>query len=204
MKTPQKITMLIAFVALFASCQSNRNVNKILSNQDTKKAIMDTIANNSNLSKEMMETMMNSKKSKIMMLGNANMKGFYSNIEKDALKNENFRKVLYTSKHLQLVLMSLKPGEDIGEETHPNIDQFFRFEGGKGKCIINGNVYKVENGDVIVVPAGSKHNVINTDDVKELKMYTIYGPPNHKDGIINPTKKDSEKNDVKFDGKTTE
>ena len=132
------------------------------------------------------------------------MKGFNSNIEKDALKNENFRKVLYTSKHIQLVLMNLKPGEDIGEETHPNIDQFFRFEAGNGKCIINGNEYMVENGDVIVIPAGSKHNIINMDTVKELKMYTIYGPPNHKDGIINATKKDSEKNDVKFDGKTTE
>ena len=207
MKTLQKITMLIALVALFASCHSNINVNKILSNQDTKKAIMDTIANNSDLSKEMMETMMKSENSKMMMMENRqmmDMKGFNSNIEKDALKNENFRKVLYTSKHLQLVLMSLKPGEDIGEETHPNIDQFFRFESGKGKCIINGNEYKVENGDVIVVPAGSKHNVINTDAIKELKMYTIYGPPNHKDGIINATKKDSEKNDVKFDGKTTE
>jgi len=210
MKTIQKITMLIALVALFASCQSNINVNKILSNQDTKKAIMDTIANNSNLSKEMMETMMNSensKNSKMMIMEKPqkmDMKGFSSNIEKDALKNENFRKVLYTGKHLQLVLMSLKPGEDIGEETHPNIDQFFRFESGKGKCIINGNEYKVENGDVIVVPAGSKHNVINTDATKELKMYTIYGSPNHKDGIINATKKDSEKNDVKFDGKTTE
>jgi mannose-6-phosphate isomerase-like protein (cupin superfamily) len=125
---------------------------------------------------------------------NTNMKGFNSNIEKDALKNENFRKVLYTS----------KPREDIGEETHPNIDQFFRFEAGNGKCIINGNEYMVENADVIVIAAGSKHNVINTDAVKELKMYTIYGPPNHKDGIINATKKDSEKNDVKFDGKTTE
>jgi len=207
MKTLQKITMLIALVALFASCHSNINVNKILSNQDTKKAIMDTIANNSDLSKEMMETMMKSENSKMMMMENRqmmDMKGFNSNIEKDALKNENFRKVLYTSKHLQLVLMSLKPGEDIGEETHPNIDQFFRFESGKGKCIINGNEYKVENGDVIVIPAGSKHNVINTDAIKELKMYTIYGPPNHKDGIINATKKDSEKNDVKFDGKTTE
>jgi len=132
------------------------------------------------------------------------MKGFNSNIEKDALKNENFRKVLYTSKHMQLLLMSLKPNEDIGEETHPNIDQFFRFEAGNGKCIIDGNEYVVGNGDVIVIPAGSKHNVINTDSIKELKMYTIYGPPNHKDGIINATKKDSEKNDVKFDGKTTE
>jgi mannose-6-phosphate isomerase-like protein (cupin superfamily) len=86
--------------------------------------------------------------------------------------------------------MNLKPGEDIGEETHPNIDQFFRFEAGNGKCIINGNEYMVENGDVIVMPASSKHNVINTDAVKELKMYTIYGPPNHKDGshqfMLNP------------------
>ena len=132
------------------------------------------------------------------------MKGFKSNIEKDALKNTNFRKVLYTGKHLQVVLMSLKPGEEIGAEIHKTIDQFFRFEGGKGKCIIDGNEYVVGNGDVIIVPAGSKHNVINTDAVKELKMYTIYGPPNHKDGIINATKKDSEKNDAKFDGKTTE
>ena len=132
------------------------------------------------------------------------MKGFKSNIEKDALKNTNFRKVLYTSKHLQVVLMSLKPGEEIGAEIHKTIDQFFRFEGGKGKCIIDGNEYKVENGDAIVVPAGSKHNVINTDTVKELKMYTIYAPPNHQDGIINPTKNDAEINDVEFDGKTTE
>jgi mannose-6-phosphate isomerase-like protein (cupin superfamily) len=132
------------------------------------------------------------------------MKGFKSNIEKDSLKNENFRKVKYTSKHMQVVLMSLKPGEDIGEEIHPGTDQFFRFEGGKGKCIINGNEYIVENGDAIVVPAGSKHNVINTDTGKELKMYTIYAPPQHKDGLINATKKEAEKNDVKFDGKTTE
>jgi len=132
------------------------------------------------------------------------MKGFKSNIEKNALGNENFRKVLYTSKHLQVVLMSLKPGEEIGEETHNNIDQFFRFEGGRGKCIIDGNKYDVENGDVIVVPAGSKHNVINTDAVKGLKMYTIYAPPNHKDALINATKKDAEKNDIEFDGKTTE
>jgi len=132
------------------------------------------------------------------------MKGFKSSIEKDALKNTNFRKVLYTSKHLQVVLMSLKPGEEIGAEIHKTIDQFFRFEGGKGKCIIDGNEYKVENGDAIVVPAGSKHNVINTDTVKELKMYTIYAPPNHQDGIINPTKNDAEINDIEFDGKTTE
>ncbi|MGE5458519.1 MAG: cupin domain-containing protein [Methanococcaceae archaeon] len=132
------------------------------------------------------------------------MKGFKSNIEKDTLKNENFRKVLYSGNHLQVVLMSLKPGEDIGLETHPDTDQFFRFEGGNGKCIIDGNEYKVENGDAIVIPAGSEHNVINTDAMKEFKMYTIYGPPNHKDHLINVTKKDAEKKDVKFDGKTTE
>ena len=132
------------------------------------------------------------------------MKGFKSNIERDSLKNENFRKVIYSGKHLQVVLMSLKPGEEIGLETHPSTDQFFRFEGGKGKCIIDGNEYKIENGDAIVIPAGSKHNVINTDSVEEFKMYTIYAPPQHKDGLINATKKDAEKKDVKFDGKTTE
>ena len=132
------------------------------------------------------------------------MKGFNSNIEKDALKNENFRKVLYTSKNLQLVLMSLKPGEEIGSEIHVNSDQFFRFESGKGKCIINENEYNVESGDVIIVPVGSKHNVINTDATKELKMYTIYALPQHKDGIIRATKKDAQDNEAKFDGKTTE
>ena len=132
------------------------------------------------------------------------MKGFKSNIERDSLKNENFRKVIYSGKHLQVVLMSLKPGEEIGLETHPSTDQFFRFEGGKGKCSIDGNEYKVENGDAIVIPAGSKHNVINTDSIEEFKMYTIYAPPQHKDGLINATKKDAETGDVKFDGKTTE
>jgi mannose-6-phosphate isomerase-like protein (cupin superfamily) len=132
------------------------------------------------------------------------MKGFKSNIEKDTLKNENFRKVLYTSKHLQLVLMTLKKGEEIGEEVHINNDQFFRFESGKGKCIIDGNEYTIGDGDVIIVPAGSKHNVINTSMAEELKMYTIYAPPHHQDGLINATKNDAEKYDVEFDGKTTE
>jgi mannose-6-phosphate isomerase-like protein (cupin superfamily) len=132
------------------------------------------------------------------------MKGFKSNIEKDTLKNENFRKVLYTSKHLQLVLMTLKTGEEIGEEVHISVDQFFRFESGRGKCIIDGNEYIIADGDVIIVPAGSKHNVINTDASEELKMYTIYAPPHHQDGLINTTKKDAGLNDVEFDGKTTE
>ncbi len=131
------------------------------------------------------------------------MKGFKSNIEKDTLKNKNFRKVLYTGKHLQLVLMSLKVGEDIGAEIHPDNDQFFRFESGLGKCVIDGNDYEVKEGDVIVVPAGAKHNVINLG-ANELKMYTLYGPPNHQDGTIRNTKEDAEKMDEKFDGKTSE
>ncbi|TFF37489.1 cupin domain-containing protein [Mucilaginibacter psychrotolerans] len=132
------------------------------------------------------------------------MKGFSANIENEVLENSSFRSVLYTSNHLQVVLMSLKPGEDIGEEIHNANDQFFRFESGSGRCIINGNVYEVKNGDAIVVPAGAKHNVINTDGKNELKMYTIYGPPNHKDGILRVTKKEAEDNPEKFDGATTE
>jgi len=131
------------------------------------------------------------------------MKGFKSNIEKDTLENKNFRKVLYTGKHLQLVLMDLKVGEDIGEEIHAHNDQFFRFESGSGKCVIDRNEYKVKEGDVIIVPAGAKHNVINVGD-NELKMYTLYGPPNHQDGTIRNTKEDAEKMDEKFDGKTSE
>jgi mannose-6-phosphate isomerase-like protein (cupin superfamily) len=132
------------------------------------------------------------------------MRGFKSDIEKDTLANSNFRKVLYSGNHLQLVLMSLKVGEEIGEETHSENDQFFRFESGNGKCIIDGNEYNVKDGDVIIVPAGAKHNIINADDKSELKMYTIYAPPHHKDGIIRATKEDAEKNEAEFDGKTTE
>lgn len=132
------------------------------------------------------------------------MRGFSDNIEGEVLENTNFRKVLYTSNHLQVVLMSLEVGEDIGEEIHNANDQFFRFESGSGKCIINGHVYDVKNGDAIVVPAGSKHNVINTDTKNELKMYTIYAPPHHKDGIIRATKKEAKENPEKFEGTTTE
>ena len=130
-------------------------------------------------------------------------KGFTSNIENDTLKNDNFRKVLYTSKHMQLVLMSLKPGEDIGKETHANVDQFFRFEAGEGKCIINENEYIVGNGDVLIIPCGSTHNIINTGK-SDLKIYTIYTPPNHKDGITFGTKSEASKSKEKFDGITTE
>ena len=132
------------------------------------------------------------------------MKGFKSNIEKDTLENNNFRKVLYSGNHLQLVLMSLRAGEEIGEEIHEDTDQFFRFESGSGKCVIDGNEYKVKNGDVIIIPAGAKHNVINADSTTELKMYTIYAPPHHKDGLVRVTKEDAVNNGVEFDGKTTE
>ena len=132
------------------------------------------------------------------------MKGFKSNIETETLGNISFRKVLYTAKYSQLVLMSLKPKEEIGMETHEKNDQFFRFESGQGKCIIDGNEYEVADGDAVIVPAGAKHNVINISDAKALKLYTIYSPPNHEDGIIRQTKEEAEAIDEKFDGKTTE
>ena len=116
------------------------------------------------------------------------MKGFNANIEKETLENKNFRKVLYTAKHSQLVLMSLKPNEEIGMETHPDNDQFFRFEKGQGKCIIDGNEYVLGDGSVMIVPAGAQHNIINTSSADDLKLYTIYSPAHHKDGIIRATK----------------
>ena len=132
------------------------------------------------------------------------MKGFAGNIERDTTENNNFRKVLYTGKHCQLVLMSLQPKEEIGLETHPDNDQFFRFEEGEGKCIIDGNEYTVGDGVAIIVPAGAKHNVVNTSISKKLKMYTLYSPPHHKDGILRKTKKEAEANEADFDGRTTE
>lgn len=132
------------------------------------------------------------------------MKGFKSNIEKDTLKNKNFRKVLYSSKHLQLVLMTLRPKQEIGLETHPGNDQFFRFEAGRGRVEIDGNKYVVKDGDAVIIPAGAKHNVVNTSSTEELKMYTIYAPPHHKDQIVRKTKEEAEANEEEFDGKTTE
>jgi mannose-6-phosphate isomerase-like protein (cupin superfamily) len=132
------------------------------------------------------------------------MKGFKSNIEKSTLENSDFRKVLYTGQHIQLVLMSLKVGEDIGEEVHEKNDQFFRFEGGTGICTIDATEYEVKDGDVIIVPAGAKHNVINSNITTELKFYTIYGPPNHQDKTVRITKQDAIQQPEKFDGKTTE
>ncbi len=132
------------------------------------------------------------------------MKGFNADIEKATLENKNFRKVLYTSKHSQLVLMSLRPKEEIGMESHPDNDQFFRFEKGEGKCIIDGHEYPLKNGTAIVVPAGAKHNIINTSAKEELKLYTIYSPAHHKDGIVRATKAEAVAKEAEFDGKTTE
>lgn len=132
------------------------------------------------------------------------MKGFNANIEKETLANDNFRKVLYTAKHSQLVLMSLKPNEEIGMEVHNDNDQFFRFEQGQGKVIIDGNEYEVSDGSAIVVPSGAEHNVINVSDSEDLKLYTIYSPAHHQDGVVRATKAEAEADGPEFDGKTTE
>ncbi len=130
-------------------------------------------------------------------------KGYKDNIEKLTKENTNFRKVLYTGEMSQLVLMSLLPGEDIGSEVHPDNDQFFRFDAGSGKVIINGTEYAVSDGDAVIVPKGAEHNVIN-NGVESLKFYTIYMPPHHKDGIIRNTKADATANEEEYDGVTTE
>ncbi|MFZ2310892.1 MAG: cupin domain-containing protein [Patescibacteria group bacterium] len=132
------------------------------------------------------------------------MKGYKNNIEKLTLMNENFRQVLYTGKHSQLVVMSLSPMEEIGLEVHEDSDQFFRFEMGTGRVIIDGVEQIVGDGDVIIIPAGAKHNIINTSEVEPLKLYTIYSPAHHRDGVTHLTKKQAERDDEEFDGVTTE
>lgn len=132
------------------------------------------------------------------------MKGFKNNIEELTLENDNFRKVLYSGPHSQLVLMSLRPNEEIGLEVHEDNDQFFRFEKGQGKVVIDGNEYEVGDGDAVVVPAGAEHNVVNSSGSEELKLYTIYSPAHHKDGIMRATKAEAEANEAEFDGVTTE
>ncbi len=132
------------------------------------------------------------------------MKGFIINLEKETMNNTDFRRVLYTGRFSQLVFMSLKAGEEIGEETHDNVDQFFRFEGGEGKVIIDNIEHKVTDGIGVIVPAGAKHNVINTSQTQELKLYTIYSPPEHQDRVVRHTKQDAMASEEHFDGKTTE
>jgi len=132
------------------------------------------------------------------------MKGYVVALEKETRRNSDFRRVLYTGKHSQLVLMSLKPGEEIGEETHTDVDQFFRFERGEGKVVIDGIEHKIKDGSGVIVPAGAKHNVVNTSKRANLKLYTIYSPPEHQDGVVRHTKKDAMTSEEHFDGRTTE
>ena len=121
------------------------------------------------------------------------MTGFITDIESKTLSNTSFREVLYTSQHMQVVVMSLLPSEDIGMEVHEIVDQFLRIEKGEGKVIMNGEEHVVKDGDAFVVPAGTQHNVVNTSSTNELKIYTIYAPPHHKEGTVHKTKADAEK-----------
>jgi mannose-6-phosphate isomerase-like protein (cupin superfamily) len=120
------------------------------------------------------------------------MVGFHTNIEQATLNNTNFRTVLFTAPHSQLVLMSLLPGEEIGLEVHHNVDQFFRFEAGTGKSILDGEETLLVADDVLIVPAGTNHNIINTSTTEPLKLYTVYSPANHRDGVVHKTKAEAE------------
>lgn len=131
------------------------------------------------------------------------MKGYIENIENLSLENNNFRKVLYTTTNSQLVVMSLKPGEEVGEEVH-HLDQFIRFEGGVGEAVLDGASHNVSDGIVVLVPSGTRHNIINSSKEESLKLYTLYSPPNHRDGTIHKTKEDAERdNEDHFDGNIT-
>lgn len=131
------------------------------------------------------------------------MKGFVDDIEKLTEENTDFRRVLYTGRNMQLVLMSLKAGEEIGEEVHDDRDQFFRVEQGKGEVLIDGVRTSIESDDAIIVPAGARHNVVNTG-TQPLRLYTLYAPPEHKDGTIHVTKAEADAKEEHFDGETTE
>ena len=130
------------------------------------------------------------------------MKGYVQNIESISVKNENFRQVLYTAKNCQLVVMALNPKEEIGMEVH-QLDQFFRVEEGMGEAVLDGIHKMISAGFAVLVPAGTNHNIINTGTVP-MKLYTLYSPPNHRDGVIHRTRAEAEKDDEQFDGKTTE
>jgi len=132
------------------------------------------------------------------------MKGYVTHLEHDTEKNADFRRVLYTGKNSQLVLMSLKPGEEIGEEVHEDQDQFLRFEVGTGKVVIDGVEHIVKDGSGVIVPAGARHNVINAGRRANLRLYTIYSPPEHKDGVVRHTKTQAMSSEEHFDGHTTE
>jgi mannose-6-phosphate isomerase-like protein (cupin superfamily) len=130
--------------------------------------------------------------------------GFATDLEKVTRKNTDFRRVLYTGRFCQLVLMSLRPGEEIGEEVHDTVDQFFRFEEGEGMVIIDGVKNQVRDGSGVVVPSGARHNVLNTSSKMNLKLYTIYSPPEHQDKVVRHTKADAAAEPEEYDGKPTE
>lgn len=131
-------------------------------------------------------------------------KGYVADIEKETTENSDFRRVLYTGKFSQLVLMCLAPSEEIGEEVHDTVDQFFRFEEGEGMVIIDGVKHRVTDGNAVIVPSGARHNVLNTSSKKNLKLYTIYSPPEHQDKVVRQTKVDATTNPEEYDGKPTE
>lgn len=130
------------------------------------------------------------------------MQGFVQDIESMAIENKNFRRVLYTAKYSQLVLMALKPKEDIGTEVH-KLDQFFRIEEGSGEVMLNGVHTPIHAGSAVVVPAGTEHNIINTGEIP-MKLYTLYSPPNHRDGVVHATRADAQEDNEHFSGETTE
>lgn len=130
------------------------------------------------------------------------MKGFVKDIENIAVQNDEFRRVVYTAKHCQLVVMALRPKEEIGAETH-TLDQFFRVEQGTGEAVLDGVRSKIQAGFAVLVPAGTNHNIINTGSIP-LKLYTLYAPPNHRDGVVHHTRADAAADSEHFDGKTTE
>jgi mannose-6-phosphate isomerase-like protein (cupin superfamily) len=131
------------------------------------------------------------------------MNGYVENIEKLTLDNDKFRQVLYTAKNCQLTVMSLNPREDIGEEVH-DVDQFLRIEQGKGRAVLNGMESEIIDGSVVIVPAGVQHNIINDSDTQPIKLYTLYSPPHHRDGVVHKTKEEALNDTEHFDGKTTE
>ena len=131
-------------------------------------------------------------------------KGFVAGIEDETRKNTDFRRVLYTGRHSQLVLMRLRPGEEIGEEVHEDVDQFFRFEAGTGAVFIDGVRHAVKDGTAVIVPSGARHNVVNTSNTADLKLYTIYSPPEHKDKVVRKTKREAQAAPEEYDGRPTE
>lgn len=132
------------------------------------------------------------------------LKGFSGNIDEMTLANDDFRKVVYTAAGSQIVLMSLKPKQSLGSEVHEKSDQFFRFESGNGRVEVDGTTYNVEYGSAILVPAGARHNVINTSSERSLKFFTIYSPPHHRDGVVRTTKTEAARNSPEYDGQNSE